>query len=200
MNPTDYQKLCREIFGTDDEAQIRRLAAAWNTKNSRNAGRKKAFSEEKIAQMRTMRDGGAKIQQIADHFGITRQSVSRYLNGRPAGNFTMRIDYRHGKRICTVIYADFLAQKILVENRTDDMLYRAFGVIEQPTWQDFEQFLLSRCFPQSRGYAGDILRHLGLTSYDPLQIVEATGGRTAEDNMCLTFQNYPREVAAHAQN
>lgn len=195
MKSTDYRQLCVDIFGTDDEAEIRQLAAAWKKKNSRNAGRKKALSEEKVAQMRQMLDQGAKIQQIADHFGVTRQSVSRYLNDRPGEGFTMRIDYRQESRICTVIYVDFLAQKIMIQNRTDDMLDRAFGVIEQPTWQDFERFLISRCFPKSRGCAKAILQHLGLDDYDPLRIVEVTGGRTAEDNMYLTFKNYSRGAA-----
>ena len=80
------------------------------------------------------------------------------------------------------------------------MLDRAFGVIEEPTRKDFEQFLLSRCFPQSRGYVKAIFQNLGVQSYDPLEIAEATGGRTAEDNMYLTFMTYPREVSTYVKN
>jgi hypothetical protein len=43
----------------------------------------------------------------------------------------------------------------------------------------------------------DILGGLQLTDYDPLQIVEKTKGKTAEDDMWLKFTYYPREVAAH---
>lgn len=200
MKPTGYRNLCIEIFGTDDETQIRELAETWKRKNSRNGGRNRAFSEQDIVEMQTMLNNGAKIQEIADHFGVSRKSISQYLNERPGENFTMRIDYKRGNRICTVIYVDFLAEQVLIRNCTDDLLDRAFGVIERPTWTDFEQFLISRCFPKSRGYAKAILQNLGVNGYDPLAIAEATGGRTAEDNMYLTFKHYPREVvkcAAH---
>ena len=43
----------------------------------------------------------------------------------------------------------------------------------------------------------DILKELQLTDYDPLQIVEKTKGRTAEDDMWLKFAYYPKEVATH---
>ena len=40
----------------------------------------------------------------------------------------------------------------------------------------------------NRGLLKDELRALGLDSYDPLQIVEKTGGRTAEDDLWLKIQ------------
>ena len=45
-----------------------------------------------------------------------------------------------------------------------------------------------------------ILKNLDLSHYDPLEIVEETGGRTAEDNMYLTFKSYPREATAQPKN
>ena len=45
---TDYRKLCKELFGTDDEEQLRHIAEAFRKKNARNAGRKKKFSEEDV--------------------------------------------------------------------------------------------------------------------------------------------------------
>lgn len=36
----DYRKLCVELFGTDDEAALRKIAAEYEKKNTRNAGRK----------------------------------------------------------------------------------------------------------------------------------------------------------------
>lgn len=115
----------------------------------------------------------------------------------PEKGYTMRIDYKYEDQVCTVIYVDFTHQRIAIQNHTDDILDRAFGIIEEPTWQDFEQFLASRCFPESRGYAKDILRGLDLDSYDPLAIAEATGGRTAEDHMNMAFRYYPKEEAGH---
>ena len=169
-------------------------------KNNRNAGRKKALSEQDLAKVQAMLRNGAKIQDIADHFGVSRKIVSQALNDRPGENFTMQIDYKQRNHICTVIYVGFLEKQVLIQNPTDDVLDRAFGVIEEPTWKDFEQFLLSRCFPQSRGYAKAILQNLDVQSCDPLEIAEATGGRTAEDNMYLIFKTYPQEVSTYAKN
>jgi len=75
------------------------------------------------------------------------------------------------------------------------MLRRAFGAIENPSWIDFENFLKERCFPATRGNAKELLKQLGITDYDPMQIVEKTRGRTAEDDMWLKFNYYPREGA-----
>ena len=102
------------------------------------------------------------------------QEIHEYLEQKPAPGYTMRIIYLFRQQVSTVIDVNFLEQKIKIRNFTDDLIRRAFGVIENPSWEDFEIFLQDRCFPSTRGNAKDILRELGLTSYDPLQIVEKT--------------------------
>ena len=196
MAEVDYRALCEEIFGTTDAGEIRTLAAQWK---KRNAGRKRALSEADLDVIDTMRQEGATVSQIAAHFGVSRPVISQYLNARPTKDYTMRIDFRLGKKTCTVIYVDFGREQIAIQNRTDDPLHRAFGVNEAPTWSDFELFLESRCFPKSRRYAKQIVESLGLVGgYDPLEIAEATGGRTAEDEMYLTFRTFPKEVQRNA--
>ncbi len=37
-----------------------------------------------------------------------------------------------------------------IYNYTRDLLYRAFGKVEKPTFQEYEEFLKSRCFPRER--------------------------------------------------
>ena len=196
MDKVDYRKLCEEIFGTADAGEIRALAAQWK---KRNAGRKRVLSKADLDAIDTMRQEGATVSQIAGHFGVSRPVISQYINERPGKDYTMRIDFRLGKKTCTVIYVDFGRERIAIQNRTDDLLHRAFGVNEAPTWSDFELFLESRCFPRSRKYAKQIVDGLGLMGgYDPLEIAEATGGRTAEDDMYLTFHTYPKEVQRNA--
>ena len=78
-------------------------------------------------------------------------------------------------------------------SRNNDLLHRAFGVVKDSSWEDFQEFLKSRCFPPTRGNVKEELRALGLTDYDPLQIVEKTHGRTAEDRLWLKFRYYPAE-------
>lgn len=105
---------------------------------------------------------------------------------------TMRMEYMYEKTPCTIIDVDFLNQKVKIENLTDNIVRRAFGIIEEPTWEDFEYFLKDRCFPETRDGMKQILKDLGLDFYDPLQIVEKTKGRTAEDPMWIRI-TYPEK-------
>ena len=192
----DYRKLCVELFGTDDEAALRKIAAEYEKKNTRNAGRKRKASDEEIRKMRTMRNAGASMQELARKFGISRQTVERYLNTTIEDGCTMRLTYMFRRQPCTVIDVNFLDRKVVIQNKTDDILHRAFGVIEAPTWNDFENFLRDRCFPQTRGNCKELLREMGLTDYDPLQIVEKTKGRLADDEMWLRFRYLPKREEA----
>lgn len=135
-----------------------------------------------------------KSVDVSTEFENTKnQEIYSDLHHPPAPGYTMRIIYLFRQQVSTVIDVNFLEQKIKIRNFTDDLIRRAFGVIENPSWEDFEIFLQDRCFPSTRGNAKDILRELGLTSYDPLQIVEKTEGRMAEDDMWMKFQYYPLE-------
>ena len=190
----DYKKLCEELFGTDDVEKLRHIAEEYKKKNARNAGRKKRFSEDDIERMKQLRDQGVGLQKIADEFGTSRQVVGRYLSEAPAKGSTMRLTYMFRQHPCTVIDVDFLEQKISIQNKTADPVHRAFGVIEDPTWNDFEGFLKDRCFPETRGNRKDLLCQLGLTDYDPLQIVEKTQGRMADDELWLKVRYIERRA------
>ena len=194
---TDYRKLCVELFGTDNVDELKALANSIKTKNTRNAGRKKKFTEIDVREMQAMIEGGATVNEVAEHFRTSRQIVGKYLKTKPEEGYTLRMTYMYQQRPCTIIDVDFLNRKVMIQNKTNDILHRAFGVVEKPSWDDFELFLQDRCFPATRGNVKDILNGLQLTDYDPLQIVERTKGRTAEDDMWLKFIYYPREVAAH---
>ena len=99
----------------------------------------------------------------------------------------MRLDFMYKQKVCTEIYVDFEHKQIKIINRTNDIMKRAFGVNENPTWEDFESFLEERCFPNSRAMKKTILQRIGVDSYDPLQILELNRGRTAEDNQYINF-------------
>ena len=185
---TDYRELCRELFGTDDVEELRIIAERINKMNTRNAGRKRKFTEQEVVEMLCLQEDGMSVNDIAIRFGTSRQVIGRYLNKPLADGYTMRMTYMFRRQPCTTIDVNFLEQKIRIQNRTNDILHRAFGVNEQPTWEDFEIFLRDRCFPPTRGYLKEELQTLGLDSYDPLQIVEKTKGRTAEDGLWLKIQ------------
>jgi hypothetical protein len=74
-------------------------------------------------------------------------------------------------------------------------LNRAFGVKTKPTWEDFEYFLEDRCVPKTRFGMKEILKDYGLDSFDPLAIIEKTGGRMAEDHQWLKLTYFDKMEA-----
>jgi len=208
MGEVDYQKLCEEIFGTSEVKKLRHLAdelKRYYAQTDETAvppepvkvGRKKKFTEEEVKTMKALLESGVRIGEIAKEYQTSRQVIGRYLNPPMKENCTMRLTYMYEKSPCTVMDVDFLDKKIWIQNRTDDVLFRAFGANESPTWEDFECFLRDRCVSPGRGDINQILKDLGLTDYDPLQIVEKTGGRMAGDHMWLKFRYRSR---AHADD
>lgn len=145
-------------------------------------------------------ENGMTVNQVAERYQTSRQIIGKYLNEKPAKGYTLRITYMYRQHPCTIIDVDFFNQRVMARNKTKDVLHRAFGVTEAPTWDDFEVFLKDRCFPATRGNAKDLLKQLQLTSYDPLQIAEKTRGRTFEDDMWLKFNYYPMEGEPYGEN
>ena len=183
----NYKELCNELFGTDDVEELRKIADNIKMKNKRNAGRKKEFSASQIDEMKEMQAMNISQQRIAECFNTTRQTVAKYLNYETE-NYTMKIDYMFKTSVCTTIYVDFLRKKISIVNKTDDILHRAFGVNENPSWQDFLDFVSDRCFSESRGDRKAVLKALGVESFDPIQIIEQTKGKTYEDRQWMRFK------------
>ena len=106
----------------------------------------------------------------------------------PDNELKLRLWYMYKNIVCTVIDVDELKREIKIYNFTDDPLYRAFGVIESPKYEDYEEFLESRCFPKSRDKIKLELKKLDLPFYDPIMIIEKTEGRMAEDNFWIRIE------------
>lgn len=188
----DYKQLCQELFGTADVDALRQIADKLHQENPRNAGRKPKFSAGDIEEMQKMRQNGSGMGEIAEAFHTSRQIVGKYLNAKPAPGYTMRMTLMYQTHPCTVIDVNFLDQKIKIQNRTSDLLHRAFGCIENPNWENFEYFLQDRCFPATRGNVKQLLKAIGVPNYDPLAVVEKTKGRMAEDQLWIKFNYYDR--------
>lgn len=174
-------------------------------RNERGAGRKPALCAADVEKVRNRHEAGETVTSLAKEFGVSRQVLSGYLNqsnekekevyhtikswerlnrsfrGINFADYIMRMEYMCGEDCCSVILVNPKEEKIAVENETDDILHTAFGLKAKPTWQDFEEFLASRCFPETREEQELMLEDLGLDDYDPLTIVDRTGGRMAED-------------------
>ena len=104
-----------------------------------------------------------------------------------------RITLQSPRGIGTVIEADFKKETIHIINYTNRILDTAFGVNENPTWDDFQMFLESRCFPRTRDKIKLQLKEIGLDFYDPLSIIDKTDGRMAEDDLWLKVETLEKE-------
>lgn len=174
-------------------------------RNERGAGRKPALSSDEVKRIFSRHEAGETVTALAKEYGISRQVLSGYLNQSNEKekenyntvkswerlnrsfqdinltDYTMRMEFMCGENCCSVILVNTKEEKIAVVNETDDLLHRAFGIKAKPTWTDFEEFLESRCFPETRMDLEDLLEDLDLEEYEPLAIVERTEGRMAED-------------------
>lgn len=190
------------------------------TWNARNAGRKPSINEEELEKIRARRQQGESVTNLAEEYGVSRQTMSAYLNRPEAADYNeiiyntykkwveinrdfrksfhmqdylLRMEFMCEDELCSSILVNFKDKQIEVVNHTSDVIHQAFGVKAKPDWDDFEYFLESRCFPRGRDHMKDILRALGLDSYDPLSIIEKTGGRMAEDKQWLRLKYYRPE-------
>jgi len=151
---------------------------------------------------------GLTQEQLADYVGVSKKTVERwegkgedvtgpvirllrllwenpklidkYSVPKISGQF--RLDYYYENILCTSIDVDNVKQIIQIKNYTNKYDFRAFGPIDDPTFEDYENFLESRCFPRTRDKMKLMLEELNLPFYDPLMIIEKTEGRMADDN------------------
>lgn len=110
---------------------------------------------------------------------------------RALGHKVCRLCFYDGDQLCTTIYADFTDEDLAAENHVGDPVKTAFGNNPIPTWEDFQTFLQDRCIPKERAGLREYLETLGLEGYDPLAIIQKTGGRMAEDNQWLEVKMIP---------
>ena len=103
----------------------------------------------------------------------------------PPCELRLRLIYRKGFCICTVIDVDEPRREVRIRNYVKDPLLMAFGVNQLPTYEEYEEFLESRCFPKTRDKIKLELKRLDLPFYDPLMIIEKTEGRMAEDDFWI---------------
>ena len=160
-----------------------------NNPNPRNAGRKAQLTPDQTVEVLELHRKGIGNTEIAKQFGVSRQTIYKYIYNAEHfstdPDFTMRMNFMNHDNLCTTIDIDFMHEKIKIKNYTDQIIFRAFGVVTEPTWDDFEYFLEERCFPRTRDHVKDILREMNIPFYDPLLIIEKTQGRMSDDHQWI---------------
>ena len=106
----------------------------------------------------------------------------------PENRLKLRLFYMYKNIVCTVIDVDELEHVIEVHDYIDKPLFRAFGVNPSPNFEDYEEFLGSRCFPRERDKIKLELKRLDIPFYDPMMIIEKTQGRMAEDDFWIRIE------------
>ena len=115
--------------------------------------------------------------EIADEFSV------------PENIYSTRLWYMYRDMPCTLIDVNPLLKKVRIKNYSENNMFRAFGPIERPTYEDFENFLESRCFPRTGDKMKIRLKELDLPFYDPFLIVQKTEGRMAEDDFWIRLES-----------
>lgn len=106
----------------------------------------------------------------------------------PERRTNLRLCYMYRGELCTVIDVDEVNRKIYTKNYKQNIMFRAFGGNDTPDFEDYENFLRSRCFPETRDKLKLVLKDLNIPFYDPLLIIEKTEGRMAEDDFWIEVE------------
>ena len=106
----------------------------------------------------------------------------------PEKTMPLRLWYMYKEKICTIIDVDELNREVKIKNYVNNLMFRAFGIIEEPDYNQYLEFLESRCFPRTRDKMKLVLNDLGLPFYDPFMIIEKTEGRMAEDDFWIKIE------------
>ena len=114
-------------------------------------------------------------------------SLAEKLEIQPS-QYPLRMKYFFRKQLCTIIDIDERDRKIEILNFQTDPIFKAFGNIKKPTYDDYEEFLSSRCIPKERDKMKIQLRELNIPFYDPMLIIEKTQGRMAEDECWIEIE------------
>ena len=101
----------------------------------------------------------------------------------------MTLTYKHKGIVTTVIDVNYKLKTVKIKNFDSDPVNLAFGINLTPTFEDFEAFLESRCFPRQRDFMKLHLKELGLDYYDPLSIIRKTKGHLAGDYFELEIED-----------
>lgn len=106
----------------------------------------------------------------------------------PEKQYPIRLYYMYKQKLCTLIDVDEVNKRIEITNYTDNVMFRAFGVVEKPDYSQYIEFLESRCFPKSRDKMKLVLKEMDLPFYDSFMIIEKTEGRMAEDDFWIRIE------------
>lgn len=111
-------------------------------RNERGAGRKAVISEKEIDIIKKRVADGEKVTLIAKEYGISRQALYKRL--KSVSRKQVMFEYLVNGNVTTRIEVDFDNEKIGIENFGSRISCYAFGINQNPDWEDFVYFLENR--------------------------------------------------------
>lgn len=144
-----------------------------------------SIDEEKKAKILLMYRKGDTMRRIAEEENVAVSTVHKIIREASARSRVVYV-FADREKPATVIDVCGLTEEVSIVNLTDDLISRAFGIRENLSWEDYEEFLESRCMPRTRYGIREELKSLGLDAYDPFQITALTRGRVYGDHQYLT--------------
>ena len=123
-------------------------------------------------------------QAISEYFKcpISQEYDNFLAQVKQIGHSLLVLYFYNGTELTTKIAVDKTLKTLAIHNQSSNPLFTAFGVNAHPNWNDFQYFLEDRCIPKGRDGLKYYLEELGLTSYEPLEIIRKTQGKMAEDH------------------
>ena len=76
---------------------------------------------------------------------------------------------------------------VTVKNHSNNIIFRPFTT-ERPTYLEFLEFMEDRCVPKTRADISQLLASIGLTEYNPIEIVKRSHGVMFEDFIWIKFK------------
>ena len=107
------------------------------------------LSTEKKAQICTLYQQGNSMRQTAQKAGVSLGTVSNVIDEAKKSSRIVYV-YMDRKKPATLLDIYPAINRLEIWNFTDDLISRAFGSREKPSWQEYEQFLEDRCMPRTR--------------------------------------------------
>lgn len=108
-------------------------------KNDRNAGRKSKINQAELEEIKSRIANGEKVATLAIEYGMSRQALYKKIKEDGA---ILKIDYLVDGTCATQIEVDTKRERIQIINYAKQISKRAFGVKNDPDWDDFADFLL----------------------------------------------------------
>lgn len=184
------------IFGTEGDIMENRtgkiiISSAGGTASSGAKTYKVSIPSLWIKEI-GLDENNRNIEFTFDGNGIyitSEKSVKEFVTQKKKmGHDVKKISFYDIKELCTVIYADFTDKTLKAENYTSDIIKTAFGTNKLPNWEDFINFLEERCVPKERSGIKEYLEVIGVSEYNPPEIIKKTKGKMAEDNQWIKIE------------